>query len=47
MPVTFQHLMQSCLGELNFATCHVYLDDVVIFAAMQEEHLDKLRAVLN
>ena len=40
-PATFQHLMQSCLGELNFATCLVYLDDV-IFAATQEEYLDRL-----
>ena len=25
----------------------MYLDDVVIFSAMQEEHLDKLRAILE
>ena len=41
-PTTFQCLMQSCLGKLNFVTCLVYLDDVVIFSAMQEEHLDRL-----
>ena len=47
VPAMFQHLMQSCLGEFNFATCHVHLDDVVIFTAMQEEHLNRLRAVLE
>ena len=41
-PGTFQHLMQSCLGELNFTTCLVYLDDVVIFTATPEEHLNRL-----
>ena len=41
----FQHLMQSCLVELNFATCLVYLDDVVILSAMHEEHLDRLRGI--
>ena len=42
-PVAFQHLMQNCLGELNYTTCLVYLDDVVIYSSMQEEHLDQLR----
>ena len=40
-------LMQSCLGELNFTTCLMYLDDFVIFTMTQEEHLDRLRAVLE
>ena len=38
--VTFQHLMQNYLGELNYTTCLVYLDDVVIYSSTQEEHLD-------
>ena len=46
-PATFQHLMQNCLGELNYTTCLVYLDDVVIYSSMQEEHLDRLREVLE
>ena len=39
-PATFQHLMQNCLGELNYTTCLMYLDDVVIYSSTQEEHLD-------
>ena len=34
---TFQHLMQNTLGELN---CVIYLDDVIIFGHMEEEHLE-------
>ena len=29
--VTFQRLMQNCVGELNNTTCLVYLDDVFIY----------------
>ena len=39
-PATFQQLMQNCLGELNYTTCLVYLDDMVIYSTTQEEHLD-------
>ena len=46
-PATFQHLMQNCLGKLNHTTCLVYLDDVVIYSSMQEEHLVLLREVLE
>ena len=46
-PVTFQKLMQNCLGELNYTTCLVYLDDIVIYSSTQEEHLDQLREVLE
>ena len=41
-PATFQHLMTNCLGELNYATCLVYLDDVVIYLSTQEEHVEHL-----
>ena len=39
MLATFQHLMTNCLGELNYSTCLVYLDDVVIYLRTQEEHI--------
>ena len=44
---TFQWLMTNCLGELNYSTCLVYLDDVVIFSSTQEEHIDHLCTVLK
>ena len=46
-PETFQQLMQNCLRELNYTTCLVYLDDIVIYSNTQEEHLDQLREVLE
>ena len=41
-PATFQHLLTNCLGELNYLTCLVYLDDVVIYSSTQEEHVKHL-----
>ena len=48
-PTTFQQLMTNCLGELNYSTCLVYLDDVVIYSSThtQEGHLECLQAVLE
>ena len=46
-PATFQHLMTNCLGELNYSTCLVYLDNVVIYSSTQEEHVKHLRAILK
>ena len=44
---TFQQLMMNCLGELNYSTCLVYLNDVVIFLSTQEEHVECLCTVLE
>ena len=38
-PATFQRLMETCLGDLHLNWCIIYLDDVVIFSRMPEEHL--------
>ena len=46
-PVTFQHLMQNCLGELNLMYALIYLDDVIVYSKTEEEHLVHLRAVLE
>ena len=44
-PVTFQRLMQNCLGELNLTYALIYLDDVIVFSRTEEEHLYHLRVV--
>ena len=35
-PATFQHLMDTCLGNLQFPWYVIYLDDVIIFATTQK-----------
>ena len=44
-PVTFQRLMQNCLGELNLTYALIYLDDVIVFSRTEEEHLHHLWVV--
>ena len=44
---TFQRLMLNCLGELNLTYCLIYLDDVIIFSQMEEEHLEQMRVVFD
>ena len=46
-PATFQRLMQNCLSELNLIYCLIYLDDIVIFLWMAEEHLHMLWVVFD
>ena len=46
-PVTFQHLMQNTLGELNLMYCVIYLDDVIVFGCTEEEHLEHLGVVFE
>ena len=46
-PATFQHLMQNTLGELNLTYCVIYLDDIIVFGRMEEEHLERLRLVFE
>ena len=46
-PATFQHLMQNTLGELNLTYCVIYLDDVIVFGHMEEEHLECLCIVFE
>ena len=47
MLVMFQHLMQNCLGELNLSFAMVYLDDVIVYLEMPEDHLTWLQAVFD
>ena len=46
-PPTFQRLMQNCLGELNLTYCLIYLDDMIVFLEMPEEHLQRMRVVFD
>ena len=46
-PPTFQRLMQNCLGELNLTYYLIYLDDVIVFSEMPEEHLQRMQVVFD
>ena len=46
-PATFQRLMQNMLGELNLTYCIIYLDNVIVYGRTEEEHLERLRIVLE
>ena len=46
-PPTFQMLMLNCLGELNLTYCLIYLDDVIIFSQIEEEHLERMHVVFD
>ena len=47
VPATFQCLMQNCLGKLNLQYALIYLDDVIVYSRMPEDHLKRLQAVLD
>ena len=46
-PAMFQRLMQNCLGELNLTYALVYLDNVIVYSNMEEDHLRWLQAVFE
>ena len=46
-PATFQRLMQNCLGELNLTYALVYLDDVIVYSKMEEDHLCQLQTMFE
>ena len=46
-PMTFQHLMQNTLEELNLTYCIIYLDDVIVFGHTEEERLEHLHIMFE
>ena len=46
-PVTFQWLMQNCLGELNLTYCLIYLDNLIMYLQTAKEHLHQLRVMFG
>lgn len=42
---TFQRLVDSILGDLNFCVC--YIDDILIFSRSHKEHLRHIQKVLQ
>ena len=46
-PSTFQRLMHIVLKNENWQKCLIYLDDVLIFGQSVDEHIQRLKAVLQ
>ncbi|KAG1941111.1 interleukin-1 receptor accessory protein-like 1-A [Pimephales promelas] len=46
-PSTFQRLMDLVLADLQWTTCLVYLDDIIVFGRTFGEHLQRLDEVLG
>ena len=46
-PVTFQRLMQNCLGELNLTYCLIYLNDIITFSTDEDDHLCCMRVIFD
>ena len=46
-PATFQRLMQTVFQADMFNILLVYLDDIVVYSAILDEHLAKLDTVLS
>ena len=44
---TFQRMMDLVVGGLRWTTCLVYLDDIIVYAHNTEQHLQRLRKVLD
>ena len=44
---TFQHLMETCLGEMHLKWCIIYLDNIILFLKTPEEHIERLRGVFE
>ena len=46
-PSSFERLMETMLQGLQWNTCLVYLDDIVIFARNETEHLQRIEEVFR
>ena len=45
-PATFQRLMDMVMTGLNFETCLIYLDDIIVFSQDLPTHLQRLESLL-
>ena len=47
VPGTFERLMKKVLKGLQYETCLVYLDDIIVKGGTFEEHLKNLNHVFD
>lgn len=46
-PATFQRTMDIVLSGLNFDSCLVYIDDIIVFSRDLEKHFERLTAIFQ
>lgn len=46
-PATFQRIMELALHGLQWQTCIIYLDDIIVYGATFEEHMNRVEEVLK
>jgi len=46
-PATFQRVLDIILSSLKWQICLVYLEDVIIFSANAEQHVNDVDTVLH
>ena len=46
-PGTFEQLMETVLSGLQWETCLIYLDDVIVFGKTEQQTLDRLDDILS
>ena len=46
-PATFQRLMECVLAGISGEQCLTYLDDIIVFSATFQEHIQRLEAVFG
>jgi hypothetical protein len=44
---TFERLMEYALAGLQWETCIIYLDDIIVFSRTFEEHVTRLQSVFG
>ena len=46
-PSSFQRLMEACLGDQNFETLLIYLDDILAYACSYDSHISRILLIFQ
>ena len=46
-PATFQRVMETVLQGLQWHTCLIYLDDLLVYGSSFNEHIDRVEKIFS